>query len=371
MPTPHRRSITTGLLAVMIALSGCSGQKTEVEELGNDTGGRAETETGDSPSELMPPAEGNTEYPLTLETPHGTTTVEQRPESVALTSPWDLGLLASLDVTPVGAPESIITQEWAFEHLPGEIETVWPWSFEERYPLEQIAQVDTDLLLDEGMMEDPTLFDQLTNIAPVAFSTSPGEEAPWDERMRAVAELLDLSEHAEAVIEETEAAAATYREEHPEFEGLTIAMFAVWGGGNPPMVINAPGSNAEDLFSSFGFAENPNFGELPPDGTLSAEMLNVLDADIIIAYNTESRDAGGESPEFDALTENPLYQELPAVQTGNVIEVSYGDDGQTLLINGEPSDFKGHLGHALNGPDPIAIEAVREAFTPYVEELVK
>ncbi|MFT3943947.1 MAG: ABC transporter substrate-binding protein [Ancrocorticia sp.] len=371
--TRHTSRAVAAASALLLALVGCSSAPEESDPKPSESAQASQTSEASQSStsqELIPPAEGTTKYPLTLKTSSGTSVLEKRPESVALINHWDLGLLASLGVTPIAGPETVSTQEWAYPQLAGEIETQWPWDFDNPYALENIAQVKADLFIDDGTLDDPARYGEISKIAPLLQSQDPGETTSWEERIRRIAEALDLSERAEKVITDTKESAEKYRADHPEFKDKTVALFVVWGGKYGAAVLNSPDSPAEEFFESLGFAKNPKFAELPEDGKLSNELVGLLDADVIIAYNAQGEGVPGDSPEFDAYLESPIFQQLPTAKAGKVITVSYDKDGN-ILVNGEDSHFKGHFGHALNGPDPLAIDAVREMFTPYLESAAK
>lgn len=62
----------------------------------------------------LPAAEGTVSYPMTLDSPFGSTTLTERPDRIAVISPStvDTDALVALGVTPVMAADTVELEPW-------------------------------------------------------------------------------------------------------------------------------------------------------------------------------------------------------------------------------------------------------------------
>lgn len=375
MPTSMTRRPGIAAAAVLmtgaLVLSGCSEGEAEAAA---DSPAETDADAASAEDSLLPPAEGKTEYPLTLETPYGETVLEERPERIVVSgSGNDVELLAALGVTPVAASavsETLVG--FAIETLPHEIETLWE-SGDSQHPAETIAATGPDLIIADTIAgsADAEEFTQLSDIAPV-FGTHNEEDYVWQDGVRQLGEALDLADRAEEVIKENEAEYQRIRDEYPELDGKTITYFAFWGGEHGASVLNIPGSPSEDNFSRLGFAENPRTEEFAADnGSISNELISELDADVVLILSNTS------SPEeLEEFINQPMFQNLEAVQEGRTVEIDMvrKEDlsDREILVNGDNVVYQGHIGHALGGsPGPLAGPYLADALVPYFVEALE
>lgn len=352
--TRRRGTLLVGVaLSAALILSGCTADAEDTE---------SSTQGNTTESSLLPAAEGVTEYPLTLETAWGETVLEERPDRISLVGVGsEIELLALLDVTPTGAPDTagdadLTVYPWAVDLLGAPVESTWEWSYDNPAPAESIAASDPDLIIADSTTTDE-IYAKLSAIAPVLYVGE--DDMTWDEQITEIGEALDLSAAANDEITADGEYWETFRADHAEFQGATLTYFIVWGGDYGAAVGNTPGSAAEQGFSNWGFETNPQLAEFVDVSEISAELLPLLDADLVIGYDSSSGD-------FDDLVSSPLFTELSAVKSGAYVKFSYDTDGSSLLINDEPLDFQGHLGQALNGvTGPLGARYAAEALAPY------
>lgn len=357
------------------ALSACGTDTAAESDTASSAPAAADSESSDSSeaadaatSELLPAAEGVTQYPLTLTSPYGETVLEQRPERIVLTGTGaELDMLAALGVTPVAAADVLYeTVGWAVEALPAEIETTWEYDYDVAFPLESIAAAQPDLIVDlDGTALDAETYDRLASIAPVLTVMDPAS-ATWPDKIVQLGEALDLSSAADQVIADNDAFFENLRAEYPGLKGKTLTYFALWGGEYGAAVLNTPGSDAEAFFAELGFVANPNLEQfVDSDGSISDELVGSMDADVIIALNTLEPD----NEEWLQFWNAPLFQGLPAVQNGNVLEISYTDTG--MNINGTDVEFNGHEGWAMAGfTGPLGPQYAAEKLAPFLADAV-
>ena len=247
------------LLAVLAALlltatfAGCNASA----DSGSDAGPSAdETAT----------AEG-TSYPLTLTTPYGTTTLEKKPERVAVVGPvGDLDNVLALGVTPVLAPESQTTWPWIDQTVASKIETKYATGQgggDTTLPFETVAASTPDVIIaitDTGLEKN---YANLSKIAPVvALPDKPSaSEVDWEAAIRLVGQALDRNTEAEQQITKTEELIAKVKQDNPEFAGKSITFAINYGAEYGVAYFNYAGSPAETFLTNLGFAPGKNAGE--------------------------------------------------------------------------------------------------------------
>lgn len=291
--------------AAAVVLAGCS------------SGSDAESADAD----LVPPAEGSTTYPLTLETWAGETVLEERPERVAVvgTSP-NTDALQALGVTPVYAL-SDNDWEWRDDAWLADIENVDSATRRDPINLEGIAASSPDLIVASGFIADRGDFEELSKIAPVLEDVEQveGPAADWRERQRLIGEALDLSAAADQVIADADAAISAVAEANPEFEGRTITIaYDYTETGLDYYTVT--GETAEGVVTDLGFAPNPLAENFTAENTVTDENLALLDADaLVIFYNTHAEREAREAME--------LFATIPAVADGRYLPVVVEDEG--------------------------------------------
>ncbi|MGO1851922.1 MAG: ABC transporter substrate-binding protein [Microbacteriaceae bacterium] len=363
----NRRRIATvvaGMLTAMLAFTGCA---TTTDEPAGESSSSADS--------LLPEAEGKTEYPLTLTSPWGETVLEERPERIAavVADGGDSELLATLGVTPVLANSSVENAIWVMDALPAEIETIYPFDWEIPYPLENIAAAEPDLIIVIGQpasYNTGEYYDQLATIAPVlAGETAKQQEnSPWQERLRVIAEVLDLSNAAESVISEYEDVFTGYRKDHPEFNDKTMTLANYLGGDSGIRYDSPAGSDAEAFFLSLGFSPNPLAEDFVDEVTVSSELVSRLDADVLIVLNY----GGGETGDGNIaeVLENPLFTKLDAVQNDRfaLITSIFSEDG-TQNYSYDDAEHEGNLAWSLSRSGPLGSQWAAEQLIPILNEL--
>lgn len=350
----HARVGTLGaaLLAGALALTGCSASTTDAR-------------TDDSSAGLVPAAEGTTSYPFEIETPWGSTTLEERPERIAAVTPSqdDAEILVALGVTPI-----LISDDgpdvWVEEALNGEIEGTYSPG-DTQYPVEQILAADPDLIVTLGA-DISDVYDKLADIAPV-LSTATEEASEktianeWADSIRAVGEALDLQDAAEQVLVDQEQFYEDFRTEHAEFEGLTATYLVYYGEDGGVQYHSTIDSPAGNVFEGMGFSPNPLAEQFVYREEVSQEMISAVDADVIIF----SDNSGGD---YATITEQPLFQQLQAVQDGHLIVIDNQSENGKFLIDGV--EYQGNLPWALARSGPLSGTWAASQLAPAVDAVL-
>jgi iron complex transport system substrate-binding protein len=297
-------ALIASAVILIAGLTGCNSSA-------NDAGAEPAPEAQASSS-----SEGGTSYPLTLETPYGSTTLESEPTRVAIAGQvGDTENVMSLGVVPVLAPAFQLTWPWIDETAKGQIEQTYEGSSDSELPFETIAAAKPDVIIATSL---PTLeqdYDKLAAIAPVvAFEESAGStQFDWRDGITLIGEALNKSEEAEAQIAKTDDMIASVKEDHPELAGKSISFSIMYGEGTFTFY-NGADSPGEQFLTDLGFAPADNAdqftGERP---NISPEQIPLLQSDIVVVnFN------GGEADKSE-LADNKLFANLPAVKQGNYL----------------------------------------------------
>ena len=331
--------------AVAVAVFGCT------PPTGNGGGGSSDT-AATSPaaaSELLPAAEGRTQYPLTLRTPWGETTLEQRPERVAVVS-WshDDEFMAMLGATPITVFQGQETQEWLKDSFAHPIEFGIERTNVGEFPYEVIAKAKPDLIVITG--EDLNgAYEKLSSIAPVVAAPEQDTTvtASWQERFRLLAEALDLSAKAEQAITGVEEQFAAIRAQYPQFAGRTINYIIYYGAANGLSLQNMADDSSETFFTELGFAHSPLRDTFSPGDYFSYEQIAQLEADLLL-FSDNTYDLASGATEITDITGNPLYQNLAVVKENRVVLVTNTVDN--FIHDGQEQPGNLPMGISFGGP---------------------
>ncbi|MFT3889325.1 MAG: ABC transporter substrate-binding protein [Arachnia sp.] len=315
----HPRRLAALLAGVLAAaaLAAC-GSPTPAPTDAGPASGAPSADISASASTLLPPAEGKTQYPLTLKTPYGETVLKARPERIAIVGGLgDQESVLALGIAPVLGSDKV-AYPWLQETRFDEIETfIDPWA--DNFSIETVAAADPDLIVAStfGGLEDQ--FERLSSIAPVLAVGKTGDYAwDWRELIGGVAEATDLSARAEEQIAKTEAKVVDAAAAHPEWKGHTVSIVINRGQEAGIEFVNIDGSPAAQLLTQLGFAEHPNHEKLSSFewGNVSLENIGLVDADALIVARHGGMGTIEEATTW--LEGNALYQQLGAVKADKV-----------------------------------------------------
>ncbi|WP_250447263.1 iron-siderophore ABC transporter substrate-binding protein [Actinotalea sp. C106] len=302
--TSARRRTTVGalVLASALALAACSGSADEAEETpsGADDG----AETGEA-------------FPVTIDHAFGETVIPEQPERVVA---WGWGAAdasIALGVTPVAIP---------FQAYGGDEAGVLPWIREaveaegeeipvvlpdtgEDIPFEEILEAEPDVILAHysGITEEQ--YATLSDIAPVVAYPGDPWSTPWREVVTTAGTALGLEAEAQEILDGIDGEIATAREEHPEFEGLSLA--AVWDTAGT-FYVYADEDPRVEFMLDMGFVNAEAVDSLDTDEspfyfTLSYERLDELESDVLVVYATTEEELTG-------FVDAPHAQVMPQIE---------------------------------------------------------
>lgn len=251
----------------------------------------------------------------------GTTEVPVNVERVVALDNTIAAGMVRLGSPPAGAADDVEAQfEGAGDLLPegfdaGAIETV---GISTEANLEAIAAIGPDMIVASDFEEE--IYEELSGISPTVLIEW-GNNGDWRRRFRDAAGALGLDERAE----EVEADYEQFISELPgETREATVAFIRPDGGQfrMDGAATAFPGSVAED--AGIPILDAPEgVGEFEEESgfvTVSGELLDIVaDADLIVV--PDFRSIGEESDSVSQFERNPLWERLPAVREGRVVQL--------------------------------------------------
>lgn len=253
----------------------------------------------------------------TVEHAYGTTQLPDDPKRVVALGYTDVEVVLSMGVVPVGFTDFFGTglNEWA-RPLAGET-TPDSWELTDGVPLEKIIALEPDLVIASDALNRND-YDRLHAAVPTVgpFEKNAAFGTPWRDHTRRTAKALNRVELGEKVISDMEDKYADVQEVHPSFLGSTVTYawpiepdYYVYGASDPRV----------QVFLELGFELTDAIKKLDTEESkgseagiaLSAERLDLLDADLIVAqdYGTERHD----------IERRHLLDNIPAVDNGNLL----------------------------------------------------
>jgi len=252
----------------------------------------------------------------------GETCVPTHPQRVIVLDTNPLDAILALGVKPIAAPE------FDFLSLPPEqIQNIQVISVEPYPNLEQITLLRPDLIL--GNQWNEAIYPQLAQIAPTVIAAS--IDAAWKQDLRLYAQALNRTQVAETLIKRYEERIQAFQQQmgnRLEQTEVSLVSTISYGAGRPARIY------LENSFMGAVVAETglprPSVQTaltaiLTRDAwgiDISLERLDLIDADVIFAINTDPQDQELKSTLLE-LQQHPLWSQLNVVQRGHVYPVDY------------------------------------------------
>ncbi len=268
-------------------------------------------------------------FPRTVTHELGTTDVPRRPERiVAVTDGAELAALLALEGKPVAfGQRNDPLRPWIAAKGGGSIET---YPVAEEVSFERLAAYRPDLLLVQNGFATKENLARFQQIAPTVVTSF----IDWRTSLRQVAEATGREEQAARLVADTEAATRQAATRLAAVKGRKVQAVTAFPTGEIYVLNDA--SPLGKLAPQLGLAPFPKAktaGEAVDQ--LSLERLTDLDADVLLVQHFDDDRSG-----YEKLTKQPLWQRLPAVRSGSVVQLtqdesqaSYFDSVLTVPLN--------------------------------------
>lgn len=258
-------------------------------------------------------------FPQTVTHKFGETTVAEKPERIVVVGLTEQDVVLQLGYRPVA------TTEWYGDQP----DAVWPWAHDllgdakptvltnaDGFDLEKIAAQRPDLIIGVNAGMKAKDYAQLSKLAPTIGSPVGATDyfSPWDQQVELVARALGKPEEGARLVQEVKDSYAKVAAEHPEFQGktATFSQNAFYDG----LLYVYPPTLGTDFLDYLTFTPNPKLTPLYKSKgeqvAISAERLDVIDADVIVVAAEAAKDVA-------ALEKVPTYRALDAVKGKRVV----------------------------------------------------
>jgi iron complex transport system substrate-binding protein len=181
---------------------------------------------------------------------------------------------------------------------------------------ERLASLRPDTIVAAQFVIDALGREQFDALADLVVVPTAGGA----EQLEILGEEFDREEQAATLRERLEEAEAGAAGTAPP--GCEVSLATVYPGPAPAAWVAQPNAAAVAL-EDMGCTLSPSTDDAEPDGAgrvrLSLEQLGLLDAPELILLQSDTVE--GERDSVDALTDDPLWKQLPAVQAGRVTEL--------------------------------------------------
>ena len=292
--------LITGLLVLFLAA--CGGDDSS-EESGSNENGDNQTESESS---------------NTYEVEHamGTATIEEDPEKIVVLTNHGTEALLSLGITPTGAVQSWVGDPW-YEHISDDMQGVEVVGTESDINLEAIAALEPDLILANKMRQEEH-YEALNAIAPTVMEET--LRGDWKVNFELIAEAVGMQDEGQQVLDDyqskVEELSADLEDAGKLDTKVSMVRFMPQDGR-----IYYKDSFSGIILEEIGLdrPESQKKDEFAAKG-VTKERINEMDGDVIF-YFTYQKAEDGQQVQSE-WTEDPLWQNLEAVQEGKAYEVS-------------------------------------------------
>ncbi|MGE7978457.1 ABC transporter substrate-binding protein [Psychrobacillus sp. NPDC093200] len=259
----------------------------------------------------------------TVEHAMGSTTLKKTPEKIVILTNEGTEALLSLGVKPVGAVQSWLGDPW-YDHITDEMKDVEVVGVEQEVNLEKIAALKPDLIIGTKVRQE-AVYDQLSAIAPTVFSDT--LRGDWKENFKLYAKALNLEEKGNEVLSQFDAHLDEVKQSLGDKTDQEISIVRFMAGQSR---IYYTDSFSGVIFEELGFKRASQQTELfTADNKLGnlaievgKEVIPKMDGDVLFYFTYAPQ---GDKAALDTAkewTNDPLWNNLNAVKSGNVHEVS-------------------------------------------------
>ncbi|MDD5937214.1 MAG: ABC transporter substrate-binding protein [Clostridiales bacterium] len=204
------------------------------------------------------------------------------------------------------------------------------YSMQDTMDIEGILALEPDLIIISSTHEK--MYEQLKEIAPTVMIQL--AQTDWKEDVMNVANVMNKTEQAEQWLAQYKETAAKMGEKVKETYGEDTTYLTFLASGGSIFVFDKAGIGSV-LYEDMGLARPAGLPEqqdisLP---VVTYEGLAAIDADVIFAVGTEE--------DFAQLKASPIYNSMPAVKNGKVVElpcspyfnIGYSSIGRSIFVN--------------------------------------
>ncbi|MFE4570280.1 ABC transporter substrate-binding protein [Paenibacillus chitinolyticus] len=285
------------VLAMALALAGC-GKGNQASD-----GGAASPAPGDTAKQ-------------TIKVKHamGETDVPAAPKRVVILTNEGTEALLALGIKPVGAVKSFTGNPW-YDHIKADMEGVTVVGDEHQPNMEAIISLKPDLIIGNKMRQEK-VYAQLSAIAPTVFSeTLRGE---WKNNFSLYAEAVNKKADGEKIIADFDKRIEDFKSKAGDKlkEKVSVVRFMA---GKTRIYLDDTFTGI--IFKQIGIARTPVKAKDTFVEEITKERVPEVDSDRLFYFTYETGDGNGTKQE-EAITKDPLWQNLNVVKNGKTQKVN-------------------------------------------------
>lgn len=263
-------------------------------------------------------------FPVTIDSALGAATIEEEPERVVTIGWGSQDVALALGVTPVGMQDmsgdtgdDTGVLPWDREALDGSDDTdgAEPELLDassDDLPFEDILNLEPDVILAVNSGVTDEQYSRLSDIAPTVAYPGEAWQTSWEDQTTTVGQALGRGDEAEQLVEDTNQLIADAKDEHPEFDGKTIAFAS--GTSTDGLNTYLATDSRVTLLEQLGFSIAPS---VPTSGEsfsvpVSKENWSSIDSDVLVSWYL-SEDIQEE------LESDAGFARIPAVERGGYV----------------------------------------------------
>lgn len=297
-------------------------------------------------------------FPVTIEHAFGETVISKQPGRVATISWANQDAAIALGVVPAAMP---------FASYGGDADGYLPWTLAALEALgadrpelldeadgldfEGLATAAPDVILGaySGITQED--YDKLAKVAPTVAYPEVAWATSWRDQLDVVGKALGKEAEAAQVTKDVEEKLAGALDEAPELAGKTFA-YLWFSSADPSSVTYYTTADARVAFvESLGLTSAPKIAELSEGnseffGTISAELVDQIDADVVLAY-VDSKE------HLEAVKADKLLGKIPAIASGAVVAL----DDPTFILS-------------TSAPSPLSVPWAVDKYVPAIKDAI-
>lgn len=251
----------------------------------------------------------------TVEHSMGVAEIPETPERIVVLTNEGTEALLAMGIKPVGAVQSWLGDPW-YEHIAEDMEGVEVVGTESGVNVEAIAALKPDLIIGTKLRQED-IYEQLNKIAPTVLSET--LRGNWQENFTLYAKAANVTEKGQEVIDQYNQRIEDLSGELGDQLNKKISVVRFMAGD---VRIYHMDSFTGIILKQLGFAraEGQDVNDFA-ESNVTKERIPAMDGDVLFYFTYETGDGEATKIEEEWIND-PLFQKLEAVKSGNIHRVS-------------------------------------------------
>ncbi|QDP99867.1 iron-siderophore ABC transporter substrate-binding protein [Lysinibacillus fusiformis] len=252
----------------------------------------------------------------------GTTEVKDTPKRIVVLTNEGTEAILALGIKPVGAVQSWTGDPW-YDHIKDQMEGVEVVGVEHEINIEKIASLKPDLIIGNKLRQEKD-YAKLSKIAPTVFSET--LRGDWKENFKLYAKAVNQEAKGEEVLKTYEEKVQAVKEKLGDQTNQEASFVRFMADKSR---IYYTDSFSGVIFDELGFKRVPAQADLFKDNAklgnlaidVGKEAIPKMDGDVILYFTYMPTGDDSALATEKEWTQDPLWNNLSAVQKGNAYKV--------------------------------------------------